>query len=251
MSLVTVSDKKNRVYQRAFDHDEAQKLRAEGWTWQALTVHFGVSEAAVRRVCDPKVRERMAANGNDWHRAHRQPCLGDCGALVWMTAPDRTGYCADCVSARRAAEAVRETELLCRKCGEWKPDAEFTDDRRRTRRRGKRTFCRACDTAARRGHRRANQDRERTVDRERKRRGKRMAKYVVMRKDEEGRWEERARTDATSRLHAIERVADDSGAWVAVTEGQLTVLEVQPAMAFKVVRPGQENGSTPEAVASA
>lgn len=43
MSLETHSKKRNRVYERAFDHEEAQRLRSEGWSYDDLAERFGVS----------------------------------------------------------------------------------------------------------------------------------------------------------------------------------------------------------------
>lgn len=234
MSLVTVSEKRNRVYRRAFDHEEARALRADGWTYPALAERFGVSEAAVARVCDPEMRARIDAAANRWARENRRPCRGGCGRLVWLQNRGRTGYCQSCFAELRAAAGVREGELRCSKCGGWKPDAEFARQKRKTRR-GRRLWCRACETAARRANRNANPERERKYERDRKRKGKAMARYVVMRKDEQGRWEEHGRVEATSRLHAVEMAADAAGKWVAVSAGQLTELEVKPTMAFKVV----------------
>ena len=60
MSLVTVSKKRNRVYPRRFDHDEARTLYImEGWTLSALARHFGVTPSAVKRVVDPATKLRM------------------------------------------------------------------------------------------------------------------------------------------------------------------------------------------------
>lgn len=236
MSMVTVSTKRDRIYTRAFDHEEARRLREDGWTYPALAERYGVSATALQRVCNPRVRERMDARSNDWIREHmRAPCLGGCGRLVWLQTPGRSGYCPTCVGKRKAAVNVREGELRCTRCGEWKADAEFGTKKRKTRR-GRRTWCRPCEAAARRAHRHANSEQERTYARNRKRKGKAMAKYVVMRKDHEGRWEEHSRVDATSRLHAIEKAADAAGKWVAVNVGQLTELEVAPATAFRVVK---------------
>lgn len=237
MSMVTVSEKCDRVYRRAFDHEEALALRADGWTYPALAERFGVSVTAIKRVCDPNLRERMRRNINQWHRDQRQPCLGGCGRLVWMTTPTRTGYCADCRTERLNAPNVRDGELRCTNCGEWKPDAEFTGDKAAKHRRFRRGWCRACETKARRAYRRANPERERVNARNYKRKGKPMAKYVVMRKDEQGRWEEHGRVDATSRLHAVEKLADAAGKWVAVSAGQLAEMEVAPATSFQVVKP--------------
>lgn len=234
MSLETHSTKRNRVYQRAFDHDEAKVLRAAGWSYAKLADHFGVSVGAVRRVCDPRVRQRMDQQAAAFIEKQRQPCLGGCGALVWMHQKNagRSGLCPTCMAIQKAAAGVREDTLRCSKCREWKPDDEFGRQTRPTRR-GRRNRCRVCETADRRALRRKNRAREHYNDLKRK--GHPMAKYQVMRRDDDGRWEERGEVEAASRVHAIERVADEGGTWVAVGRGQMNPLEVQPAMAFKVV----------------
>lgn len=162
----------------------------------------------------------------------RRPCLGGCGTMVWMHNKTRSGLCPTCSGEQRAAPNVRESELRCTQCGSWKPDEDFSAEKRATRR-GRRTWCRECETAKRRELRRRHRSREHENDRKRK--GLPMAKFLVMRRDDDGRWEERGEIEAASRVHAIERVADEGGTWVAVGRGQMNPLEVQPAMAFKVV----------------
>ena len=73
-----------------------------------------------------------------------------------------------------------------------------------------------------------------------------MAKSVVMLQDDQERWVVRGEVDAASRMHAIERVADDSGQWIAVSRGQMNPMEVQPAMAFRVVKDGPAGRPTDE-----
>lgn len=236
MSLVTVSTKRDRVYRRAFDHEEAIALHADGWTYPALAERFGVSETAISRVCNPNTRERMQRLSNQWAWKQRKPCRGGCGRLVWMTARARTGFCAECWAERLNEPNVREDELRCTNCGEWKRDAEFGGSKAAKNRRFRRGWCRACETKSRRAHRRTHAERERVNSRKYKRKGKPMAKYVVMRKDDQGRWEEHGRVDATSRQHAVEKVADAAGKWVAVSAAQLGEMEVAAATAFQVVK---------------
>lgn len=169
VSLETIGAN-GRVYKRAFDHDEARALREadpKRWTYDALAAHFGVSAVAVCRVVNPAVDGNMRAAATAYLRAHRTPCKGGCGALVWTYAnPDRTGLCPACHGAQRAADGVRDDELLCRICGEWKPDDDFGGKGVKARR-GHRSNCRACETKARRAHRQANREHERAVERER------------------------------------------------------------------------------------
>lgn len=61
MALVTVSKKRNRVYYRKFDHDEARRLRAEDpkhWSYSELARHFDVSKTAIRFLFFEKEREK-------------------------------------------------------------------------------------------------------------------------------------------------------------------------------------------------
>lgn len=155
MSLVTVSEKRGgRVYQRAFDHDEARRLRKldpEEWTYQRLAEHFGVTDTAVGRVCNPAIAARMAAASREGHRRRKTPCEGGCGRRVWANGV-RTGYCPECIVAFLAEGVVRDGELRCTGCGEWKPDAEFHRGPGRVRR-YRRSRCIACESKERRERR--------------------------------------------------------------------------------------------------
>jgi hypothetical protein len=153
VSEVTVSKVRNRTYQRQFDHDEARALKAEGWSYTELGKRFGVSDTAVRRVCDPKLRDDMNARSIEWMRQNaRAECKGGCGKLVWAMK-GRSGYCARCTARRSTAADVRPDALRCTKCREWKPDALFPKAGTWTSRRGRKSRCRACETARRRASR--------------------------------------------------------------------------------------------------
>lgn len=235
MALVTVSEKRNRVYQRAFDHDEARALRESDpktWTFAALAAHFGVTWLAVQRVLDPVVRARMDAEAKRYHENHREPCKGGCGARVWAVSKGRTGYCPACLAKARTADDVRDSELRCLKCGEWKPDAAFGRAKRQTRR-GRRPWCSACDTAARRAHRKANPEQERATYRRQKREGKPMTTFTVLRRNGSG-WIDHAEVEAVSGLAAVEKAATEAGEYVAVSLKQ--VCRVEPVTSMKVVR---------------
>lgn len=239
--LGTISTAKNRVYTRAFPHEEAQTLREAGWSYEALGQHYGVSAQAIRRVCDPAVRARMDEYTQDWQRDNRTAdCLGGCGRRVWLMNKGRSGYCPTCHGVLRTADSVRETELRCSKCGEWKPDDGFYRSKNKNfSRRQRKPWCITCDNAHRVALRQKNRDREHAADNARKRRAKQMSKFVVLRKTDEGLWGELDRVDAASRQHAIEKVADGEGVYAAMTEGQLRELTVKQTMAFKV----SSNGS--------
>jgi hypothetical protein len=245
VSLVTHSTKRNRVYDRAFDHDEARELRKQGWSYGRLAEHFGVSPAAVMRVLDPATQKRMDEHTRKYAREHlREPCRGGCGRLVWVTDPDRSGYCVSCWRAGESAPNERDNELRCLKCGEWKPDSEFRLSRGRKIRRGRFSWCRPCESRARDEHRKKNRARALQYDREYKARKEgRMSKFVVLKQDGEKRWVEEARgVEAGSRKTAIERVADSEGVYAAMTEGQITGFPVKPVQRFGIV----DNGAGPE-----
>lgn len=236
MSLETVSTKRGRVYQRAFDHEEAQKLRAEGWSYGRIAEHFGVSDRAVQRVCDPKVREDMERCTSEYHRRQRQPCKGGCGTLVWTHNKSHTGYCNACLKALQAAPDIRPDELRCTKCREWKPDAEFGTHRPVKARRSRCAWCRACEAAARRANRKANPERERATDINRKRKkAKTVAEFVVLAQNGNG-LKEVARVEAVSRLHAVEQAATEPGEYVCVKADQLKPFKLAPVTRLSVVK---------------
>ncbi len=237
MSLQTISEKKGgRVYEWAFDHDAARELRARGLGYSTIADQFGVSDAAVRRVCDAEAKKRMEARSQKWIRENkRPPCRGGCGRLVWMVDQTRTGFCRDCLAERRAAKHVRADSLRCTKCGEWKPDDAFTVVAGRKIRRGRRSNCRQCDTAARGAYRRANAEREREQDRNRKRKRRAtVGTFVVLEKIEDGTWRELTTVEAASRMAAVERAAEREGTYAAVVATHLTEMRVQPTTVMKV-----------------
>lgn len=241
MSLVTVSTKRNRVYQRAFDHEQARALRdsdPEKWTYAELGRHFGVSPLAVRRVLVPEVSDRMASKAAEFLRNSREPCLGGCGALVWTHRQGYSGYCPACYGVVRTAHAVRDDELRCTRCGEWKPDDEFGRGPVVSRR-NHRPHCRACETTARREHRkahpeidRASQDRAVAHRRAKRQEHIPMTAFMVLRRNGSG-WIEHAQVDANSGIAAVEKAADAAGEYVAFSHKQ--VCNVEPVVSMKVV----------------
>lgn len=42
-------------------HDEARKLKADGWTYQRIAAEFGVTPTAVYFACNPEKRAEYAA----------------------------------------------------------------------------------------------------------------------------------------------------------------------------------------------
>lgn len=235
MALTTHSKVRNRVYHRRFDHEEAQRLRAEGWTWVELSRHFGVTANAIQRVCLPHVREKMDAQTKKHLLKLRKPCKGGCGKLVWMNNKERSGYCPRCIRSKFNAD-VGDGILRCTRCREWKTDSEFPTYHGVHVRRGRSPECRVCSSQRRREHRHANPKLEREQNRrvKEKRRSKRMARYVVLQPNN-GAYVEVARVDAGSPAHAIEKIAEKEGEYVAVSEGQFKVMRVAPVRAFRVV----------------
>lgn len=153
VSLVTVG-KNGQIYPRKFDHEEAARLRADGWTYQRLADHFGVSVPGMMRVLNPNVRAKFDAHARRNILRKRRPCKGGCGKLVWAHYTNReiTGFCPGCLGRERA-ESVGDTTLLCSNCEQWKPDDEFVSDRNQKARRGRHNICRACQPAVRQAYR--------------------------------------------------------------------------------------------------
>lgn len=262
MSLETISDKRDRIYQRKFDHDEARLLHSAGESYSALADRYGVTIQAVRRVCDERVRSDMEALTKEYMRTHfRSPCLGGCGRLVLRGGGKRSGYCRCCSKSRRDAARtdIREGELRCSKCGEWKQDASFPTYRPVAARRGRNSQCRSCHAAVRREYRRdhpmsAVKENARTRV---KRGASRMQTYVVLSPNGDQDYKEIARVSAVSPTHAIEKSAASHGRYIAVPMSRFAVMEVEPVQAFKVVRSSVENeqdrrdGEAVQATASA
>lgn len=147
--LVTIG-KNGRRYRRAFDHEEAVVLRKQGWSYKQIATRLGVSETAVARVLDPNERARLQRAVEKRARDRREPCKGGCGRLVWMHQPsmNRTGYCSRCWGTKQAT-SVRDGELRCSNCHEWKDDTEFPRMRKAIARRGRASECRPCQTLLR------------------------------------------------------------------------------------------------------
>lgn len=127
MSLITVTPKRKRVYQRKFDHEQALELLDAGGSVQAVAEKFGVSTSRIYQIrhrrADPGWWERDADRRRKWTRENqRAPCAGGCGTMVWMAQEGRSGFCPSCV---RTVGYVTDDELMCHGCREWKPDEEF------------------------------------------------------------------------------------------------------------------------------
>ncbi len=143
-----------RVYVRRFDRDEARRLVEEGHTQSSVAEMLGVSASAVWFAVHPSAYERNMVLRSEWQRTGVCP---DCGAKTSRTGGIGSRRCIPC-AARLATTSVRETELLCFSCREWKPDAAFPCNRgeRAACRRGRHNHCRACQTVLRREYRHRN-----------------------------------------------------------------------------------------------
>lgn len=132
---------------RLFDYDEAKRLRADGLTYQAIADRFGVSNSAVALAVNDAAREIANERANAWQR--RGVCI-DCGGQCTRTAGTPAHRCKTCAALAKAT-SVREDELQCMKCREWKPDAGFPSNRAESGvRRGRHDQCRPCLTEAKR-----------------------------------------------------------------------------------------------------
>lgn len=136
---------------RRFDWEEARRLRSLGWSYQRIADRLGVSSPSVRLACDERARARMAAARARWRRSGRCP---RCWAPATRYAGGVSALCRGCW-ARRQATSVRDNELRCVDCGEWKPDREFALNRAAPARRGRHPVCRPCGTVRRRREREA------------------------------------------------------------------------------------------------
>jgi ribosomal protein S27E len=152
-----------RVYKRRFDWDEARRRRAEGESISALAREYGVSIMAVYYAVNDEARARMAETNYRWVRSARCP---DCGAQTTRHSATEDRRCVNCAAIARAT-SVREDELQCITCREWKPDDQFPSDYRRIARRGKHRQCRPCQTKARRDYRHRHREAEAAYSRER------------------------------------------------------------------------------------
>lgn len=134
---------------RTFDYAEAKRLRAAGETYAAIGRRFGVTPEAARLAVRDDVRARALAASAAWQAAGRCP---DCGAPATRHSRTWQLRCRDC-AVRAQTTSVRETELLCMTCREWKPDAAFARNRTEPQRRGRHDQCTPCNTAAKRAWR--------------------------------------------------------------------------------------------------
>lgn len=133
--------------QRSFDYDEANRLRGEGLTYQAISERLGVSNTAVQLACKPAARANANANHAEWQRQGK--CV-DCGGPCTRQGGLPAHRCVTCF-ALAIGTTAREGELECSRCKEWKADAAFPHNRtEKIARRGRHGVCRSCQAEMRR-----------------------------------------------------------------------------------------------------
>lgn len=153
-----------RVYVRKFDWDEARARYAAGEPVNTLAAEYGVTRQAVYRVVTPGCIEREAAYSRERQRRGR---CNDCGGPMNLMSRSRgSTRCVACAAAARVT-SVRDGEIRCFSCHAWKPDDDFprSASQRHLVRRGRHSFCRACQTIKKREYRHRNSEKQRAYDR--------------------------------------------------------------------------------------
>ena len=152
-----------RRYPRAFNHDQARALYGQGISMRRLAVHFGVSDAAVLRVVNPDVRERMS------RAANAKIMSGTCDHCGGPTVLDRYRngdpgdgklLCKTCRGRERRTryrldELGQLAAVHCSACDTWQPPEEFGPSAVAKWLAGERprSECRTCQTASRTAYR--------------------------------------------------------------------------------------------------
>lgn len=147
-----------RLYERKFDWDEARRLRVEGWSYNKIAAHFGVTHGAVRFACDEAARAQQAEYARQW-RVATCKCGARCQRSSYRGERPRCKACAD-----RAMAKVTDGKAYCPACNTWKPLGDFSRSSTRPNR-GVHSECRACSTKRRRNWRQANRERDRATSR--------------------------------------------------------------------------------------
>lgn len=136
---------------RKFDWDEAKRRYQAGESQVEIARSVGVSITAVRFALYPLERASSRKRRAEWQR---QAVCAVCGGQCSRTSgQDPASYrCRDCFNKAQAI-SVRDNELQCMTCRQWKHDTEFFHNRSLTLRRGRGKVCRVCDTALRQARR--------------------------------------------------------------------------------------------------
>lgn len=150
------SHKRNRLYCRKFNHEDARRRYAAGETLAGIARALGVSERAVKIAVDEKTRIRDYERTLAWMRAGVCP---DCGQPATRFSKTRQLRCQECASKRRRRSVRVDGEgnlvaIRCFDCGEWLGQELFSPSRWKLSlaRKGSRT-CRACESRRRREYR--------------------------------------------------------------------------------------------------
>jgi hypothetical protein len=139
---------------------EAQRRYDAGESISALAAEYGVTTGAVWQTVTPKGRASAAR----LVETVRSKSIGKgrcerCGAPTNLHGQIYGGarLCVKC-GQDATATSVRESQLRCFGCGEWKPDEDFprSASLAGTRRRGRHRQCRGCNTIARQRYRERN-----------------------------------------------------------------------------------------------
>lgn len=149
MTVVSLSGKRNRVYVRRFDYEDARRRFGAGESALALAAEYGVSNSRIYQVVNPEHGARTARLSAEWMRNGKCDRCGErCSAY--------SRHCTACSAIARTT-SVRDGELQCSTCHEWKPDAAFPKGGPRcAHRRHRHKHCTACQTKAKREYRRRN-----------------------------------------------------------------------------------------------
>ena len=140
---------------RAFDHDAAWERYSNGETIARIAASVGVSVTSVRRAVVPGAKKTAAAASSARFKASCSVCGGKCTNNYYTRAARNVVtplMCRSC-SNRSMCASVRDNELRCSTCQEWKPDFEFPSDRNLPHRRGRHAQCRPCGTKQKRAWR--------------------------------------------------------------------------------------------------
>ena len=139
---------------RKFDWDTARELRNQGWTYQRIANLMGVSYARIYQICNPETHARVTARVLELQRSGT--CV-HCGAQC-STSYSRhlQGRCRQCANLSKIT-TVRDAELLCCSCRNWKPDEAFPHNATLEHRRHRHRQCTQCGTIAKRAYRRRSQ----------------------------------------------------------------------------------------------
>lgn len=264
MSLTTVSTKRNRIYQRKFDHDEARIRHAAGESLSALAREYGVTQAAVKRIVDAEHRAAMDSRIQRWMMGG---VCRDCGKQGVSRQKARCKKCA----SQAAATSVRPGELWCSRCQQWLPDESFPHGDKTKARRGRHQYCRQCNTAARRqyrekvkvpcercgrpclppsekGHNKSDSGLCRDCYWEGG--GHKMAllkEYIVLEMNGDGHWQQHgpvmANTDAEAVLYITEGSAS-SGRFVAIPAAKFVIREIRAVTRYEAVKVDAKAPST-------